>query len=567
MGAALTRLRAQAILTNAMAEHPDHIGRIEVLSGLLAGLERSFGDDLTIGRRTDNDLSLNDDQVSRVHARIRREDGAFIIEDLGSRLGTRVDGVPVSKRTALTDGCHIAVGKTVLRFHQREDEKITLPSVPAHHSSVVQGRNLVALPRTPASEISTMDLRVVSLDRGVASDDLDHKDQAALLSAGKHLQTLLLANRIISTELDTEALLEKILDALFETFSVHRAVVLTLDDSGSLAVRATRSNKSSDEAPQISSTIAYRALEHRVGVLTLDAGADHRFDAKQSIVAQDIRSAIAAPMIHADRALGVIYLDTVGIARVFTEGHLELLNGIASAAAGALDRASLVQRLKDTAAETIFRLAVAAEYRDDDTGFHIHRMSDYAAAIAATLGHDDAYCDDLKLASPMHDVGKIGIPDAILKKPGRLTAEEFDIMKSHTTKGGAILGGSESSLLAMAHDVAMAHHERFDGDGYPGRLEGKAIPLEGRIVAVADVFDALASKRCYKPAFELEKCFEMIEQSAGSHFDPEVVEAFSASRERILGIRDHYRVLEERAAAENEAPSFENLWKRSGALS
>ncbi len=546
---------------------PTRRGRVEVVSGALTGLVREFDDALTIGRREDNDLALTDDQVSRVHVRIRRDGDAFVVEDLGSRRGTVLDGETIGGASPLPPGSTLRVGQTVLRFTTCVAEPDTTPQAPIYTAPTIVARSFTALPRVTSSSKQTLDLKVVHLDRTIASDDLDGKDEKELRSAGKHLQTLLLANRIISTEVDTEQLLERILDALFETFSVHRAVVCTLNADQTLNVRATRTKRKDREQPQISSTIAYRALEERVGVLTHDASSDQRFDARQSIVDQNIRSAIAAPMIHRDRTLGVIYLDTVGIARLFTEQDLELLNGIASAAAGALDRASLVERLKNTAAETVHRLAVAAEYRDDDTGLHIHRMSAYSAELARALGYDDAFCDDLQLAAPMHDVGKIGIPDHILKKPGRLTTEEFEIMKSHTTKGGAILAGSDSTLLQMAYRIAMAHHEKFDGSGYPAALEGEHIPIEGRIVAVADVFDALASKRCYKPAFALEDCFRMIEEGRGKHFDPAVVRALFDSRSRILAIREHYAELERHADALGEEPSFENLWKRSTALS
>src|SRR5262249_11959483 len=201
----------------------------------------------------------------------------------------------------------------------------------------------------------------------------------------------------------------------------------------------------------------------------------------------------------------------------FKEDDLKLLTGIAGPAGGAVKNALLVAQLKNTAVDTILRLAMAAEYRDDDTGFHIHRMSDYAEAIAIELGLNSTFCDTPKLSAPMHDVGKIGIRDAILKKPGRLTADEFEEMKQHTVKGGAILAKSDSDLLRMAENIALTHHEKWDGSGYPHRLCGDDIPIEGRIVAVADVFDALTTKRCYKPAYSVEDAFGEIAQGRGKH--------------------------------------------------
>jgi HD-GYP domain-containing protein (c-di-GMP phosphodiesterase class II) len=342
---------------------------------------------------------------------------------------------------------------------------------------------------------------------------------------------------------------------------------MTLDpDNDTLMVRATRV-RGIDEAqqPRVSSTIAYRALHDRIGIHTTDAGLDERFGFQMSIVDQDIRSVICAPMVHQNVALGVIYMDTVGVTSAFREEDLHILAGIAVSAAGAVRNATLVSRLKKTAIDTIFRLAVATEYRDDETGFHIHRMSDYAQAIARTMGYDDEFCEVLKLASPMHDVGKIGIPDSILKKPGRLSREEFEIMKLHTLKGGAILSDADSDLLVMAERIALTHHEKFDGSGYPRGLTGEQISVEGRIVAVADVFDALMSPRCYKKAFTCEKSLAILKEGAGKHFDPLAVEAFLSVIDEIMAIREHYARLEERTAA-GEKLGGAHLFPRGGLL-
>ena len=301
------------------------------------------------------------------------------------------------------------------------------------------------------------------------ADLLITEEDSQLERVTEQLKTLLTANSIISTELNQEALFERILDALSQSFRKHRAAIMTRKGE-ELMVRATRNNDPrSSDSNKISNSIAYRALRERLGVLTLDAGADERFDSRSSIVDGNIRSAICAPLIHQDEVLGVIYLDAVGITHAFNEDDLKLLSGIAGPAAVAIRNSMLVTKLKETAVDTIFRLAVAAEYRDDDTGFHIHRMSDYAEEIARALGKPESYCELVKVASPMHDVGKIGIPDSILKKPGKLTKEEFEVMKQHTVKGGAILANATSEVLRMAHDIALAHHEKFDGERLPPR--------------------------------------------------------------------------------------------------
>lgn len=191
--------------------------------------------------------------------------------------------------------------------------------------------------------------------------------------------------------------------------------------------------------------------------------------------------------------------------------------------------------------ETIFRLAKAAEYRDPETGAHILRMAHYSKLIARALGLSE---DDQQLlleAAPMHDIGKVGIADKILLKPGRLSPEEFDVMKQHAMFGYGLLSGSSSRLLQAAAEIAKGHHEKFDGSGYPDGLSGHDIPIFSRIVAVADVFDALTSERPYKKAWELDAAVEFLTNGAGTHFDPACVKAFLSVWDDVLLVRSKYQ--------------------------
>ncbi len=190
--------------------------------------------------------------------------------------------------------------------------------------------------------------------------------------------------------------------------------------------------------------------------------------------------------------------------------------------------------------ETIYRLSRAAEFRDDETGQHLQRMSRYCQLIARKIGLDEATCELLRIASPMHDVGKLGIPDRILLKPGRLTPDEFVVMKGHAEIGYRILVGSDAAPLKMAATIAHTHHEKWDGQGYPRGLRGEEIPLCGRIAAIADVFDALTSARPYKPAWPLPQALELLRTNSGSHFDPTLVEAFFAVLPQVLEIRERF---------------------------
>ncbi len=194
--------------------------------------------------------------------------------------------------------------------------------------------------------------------------------------------------------------------------------------------------------------------------------------------------------------------------------------------------------------EAICRLSRAAEFRDPETGGHLLRMAAYARLTAENLGLDAAKCDLVRDAAPMHDIGKVGIPDAILLKPGPLTVEEMDIMRRHPDIGASILAGSESPLLQVGAIIAQSHHERFDGTGYPRGLAGDAIPLYGRIVAVADVFDALTSTRPYKACWEFGRAIEYMRNGSGSQFDPLCVAALLADVDGLMAIQHAYQAHE-----------------------
>jgi putative two-component system response regulator len=198
------------------------------------------------------------------------------------------------------------------------------------------------------------------------------------------------------------------------------------------------------------------------------------------------------------------------------------------------------EEIKSASLDTIYRLSRAAEYKDEETGAHIQRMSHYAATVAGKMGLNEETVETILYAAPMHDIGKIGIPDRILLKTGALDPDEWEIMKQHTTIGAKILEGSEAEFIKLANVVALTHHEKWDGSGYPQGLKGSKIPVAGRITAIADVFDALTSGRPYKEPFSLEESLSIMKEGRGSHFDPEVVDAFFASEDEILAIKEEY---------------------------
>lgn len=200
-----------------------------------------------------------------------------------------------------------------------------------------------------------------------------------------------------------------------------------------------------------------------------------------------------------------------------------------------------MEQLREASLDTIFKLTSASEYRDNETGAHIKRMSHYSALIAQKMGLKSKIVESILYAAPMHDIGKIGIPDRILLKPGKLNAKEWDLMRSHTTIGANILKGSKIGFVRLGETIALTHHEKWDGSGYPNGLKGRKIPLAGRIVALADVFDALTSKRPYKKAYTIEESKRIILEDRGKHFDPDVVDTFFSIQDAIVNIKETYQ--------------------------
>ncbi len=268
-----------------------------------------------------------------------------------------------------------------------------------------------------------------------------------------------------------------------------------------------------------------------------------RFDRESGYRA---KSMLVVPMTNANgETIGVIQLinslDLKGKVVSFKKEYEKLTLSLASQAAVAVEMAKMREELKSTSLEMMQRLSVAAEFRDEDTAWHVKRMSLYSRVIAEGLGFSNEEAEEILFTSPMHDIGKIGVPDAILLKPGKLTDEERETMKKHTVFGSKILAGSKHKIIKKSQVVALTHHEKWDGTGYPEGKKGEEIPIEGRIVAVADVFDALTQKRCYKPAFPLQKVEKILFNDTGTHFDPGVTKAFFENYDRILDVFEEYK--------------------------
>ncbi|MEK8126376.1 HD domain-containing phosphohydrolase [Paenibacillus filicis] len=225
---------------------------------------------------------------------------------------------------------------------------------------------------------------------------------------------------------------------------------------------------------------------------------------------------------------------------VFSGRDLEHLTLAAAYAGKSLESALLTAEIEETQKEIIFTMGAIGESRSKETGNHVKRVAEYSYILALGLGMSTDQAELLKIVSPMHDIGKVAIPDDVLKKPGKLTEEEFAIMQTHTTIGYQLLKNSNRSLLQAAAIVAHQHHEKWNGRGYPSGLRGEDIHIFSRITAIADVFDALGSERVYKKAWELDRILDLLREERGQHFDPQLVDVFMQQLPAILAIREHY---------------------------
>jgi len=361
----------------------------------------------------------------------------------------------------------------------------------------------------------------------------DFKNEPSTLSADEKLNLLVEFGARISSELRLDKLLDIIAQQITKMLNVGRCTIFLKDG----------------ERKELWSKIAQgRGLEHTEIRLPLDgnnivalvartgqsinlenAYEDERFSMAVDMVT-DFRThtMLAVPLKNnAGKVLGVFQVANRADEKPFDKKDEGILLLLATLAASSIEIAKLYQDVHVAQLETIYRLAVTAEYRDQqDTRAHLKNISIISYLLALALGLSKKHAELIKNASPLHDIGKVALADHILLKPGKLTPEEFEIMKSHTVYGGRILEGAHSKVLQMAHKMSLYHHEKWNGCGYPHGLKGEEIPIEARIITVADVFDALCVSRVYKKAWKTDEAYEYILGESGRAFDPRIVAAF-----------------------------------------
>jgi pSer/pThr/pTyr-binding forkhead associated (FHA) protein/GAF domain-containing protein len=502
-----------------------------ILTGVsprLAGLQWKADEVLRIGRSPNqSDVVLQDPSVSAQHAEVLLTRQGWVLRDLGSKTGTSLNGTRLDGARPLREQDLIQCGSQKLQVTRLERDEPAPPALPEESAAPaaagparIKASGTFLTIQTSVQHSWEEALRKVALD-GQGSRQGQHL--LALLRTGHHLTHL--------SSLDE--LLQSILNDAAMALDVQRGTILLANEAGGpLQVRAVYKSRRSLPTPQsYSRTLAARCFERGESFLCADVSQDDRLLTAGSIMHGGIASVVCALLRSPRSRLGVLHLDRGPFQEPFSREEFFLADAIAANVSVAIESAQLVARQRDEFVGTITALARAVEVRDQYTADHTQRVTDYSLMLAEELKLNAADRYHIQIGTPLHDIGKIGVEDAILRKPGRLTPAEFEQMKLHTLKGAAIL--ETIPALRPIIPIVRHHHERWDGTGYPDRLASEQISQVARIVAVADAFDAMTSDRPYRKALPLEAAWAELVNKAGSHFDPVVVKAFLNLRDRV----------------------------------
>lgn len=469
--------------------------------------------EITIGRNPENVLQIDDMQVSRRHAKVERTPDGCVLKDLGSGNGTFIGSRRILEH-ALADGEVIRIGGQHVQFRAA---RMAAPAVD-------NDSKLQVFQSDGGEEFEARDAKNIYHTFFQPPEIITGDER--LREMQKRLTAVYAANQAIASEQNISGVFDRIMDQVFSLLPADTGVILLKGDDGQEPRVEYVRSKSGSESVHVSTTIVLRAYERGEAVITCNAMDDSRFNAGLSIIAQNISSAMCAPLTHQDDRLGVIYVDNHGMTDAFKNSDLELLVALAGPAATAIKNAKYVRMVEQSYQDTLLVLANAIELRDHYTVGHTWRVTNFAVEIARELGWDEAKLREVQMGGVLHDVGKIAVDNTILGKPEQLSDEEFAQMKVHPERGADLLRGVK--FLQPVIPYCLYHHERWDGDGYPFGLKGSEIPVEGRLVAVADTFDAMTSNRPYRKGLDPLKAIETLVEGKGSQFDPKIVDALVA---------------------------------------
>ena len=494
--------------------------RLLVIKGKNAGafIEVTPRASVSIGRGDDSSIPMFDPGLSRRHFSVIQESSGFLVSDLKSTNGTYVNSERLAASQPLHHGDIIAAGSSLFEFRVQED--------------VDNETTQIFLTREGTTD-GTKEETSVGLDLDKSTIMALPQSEADMRQAHRALTTLYKIGNLINGEIDLQKVLKSTMDAVMSQVRADRGTLILIDrERGTYEPVVVHTgiddprgdDPSAEVRPYLSRTILDQVVRNGQSVISNDAMGDDRFKAGESVIMQHIRSVMCVPLAAKEKILGAIYLDSTGTADVFQQADLELVTAIALQAGLAIDRAKLIEDLENLFFESIRTIVAALEAKDKYTCGHSERVTTYAVEIARVMEWSEKDLNTLNLSALLHDVGKIGIPERVLLKPGKLTAEEYEVMKQHPVIGAEIikhLKNAASIIGGIRH-----HHERWDGMGYPDGLKGEGIPLMARIIQMADSYDAMTSHRPYRKGLTQEEVTLEIERCKGSQFDPKIADVF-----------------------------------------
>lgn len=475
---------------------------------------------LTVGRIKECEVPVDDQAVSRRHCTLETRGAEVVVTDLESVNGTFVNDRLVRSATA-RPGDRIRVGSTDLEIIGPATADRGLRSVLTADDDDSTMASVIRKRFEPA--------RFDWLSASAATTaDAGSEDRTLLLRAQRHLAMLHRASEVLASARDMDGLATATLGSILEVTGGDRAaLVLRRHDpaTGGMEVAAAKGRAGSLDRFAVSRTLVADVMDRGVSTFAYDAVNDDRFNDGASVVGQRVRSVMCVPLRTADDILGALYVDSLSAPGRFSEADLELLAALGNQAGVALHRVRLAGELERLLLDTIRAIAATIDAKDGYTHRHSERVAALARRIAVEIGLSPDEQHTAQLAALLHDVGKIAVPDSILNKAGRLTPEEFEEMKKHPAHGARILANIKSPSVTAVLPGVQFHHERWDGGGYPEGLRGEEIPLLGRLLGVADFFDALTSARAYRAAMPTEEALALVRQGSGTHFDPRIADA------------------------------------------
>ncbi len=486
---------------------------------------------LSIGRDKTNKLPIENHSVSRYHAVITSMNGNFFIEDFDSTNGTFLNGRQIIK-DRINPGDAIRIANVSI-------------SVEAELNSLRESLTPLGLPVSIAGRDLTQ--------TGVLTDTLaiegllrENLDESPSSKSQSILQVLYKADQVLKEIDDIKLLLENFMDLIMEEVPASRGYIFLLNRDSGLPIPYVRRPKElvgEDTEIIVSQTILQTAVARREAILSNDALVDERFIHSRSVANLKVRSAMCAPLVNRDSVLGIIYVDSTSQSNLFSQDDLSLLSAMAIKAGVTIENARLYDDLRSLFYNTVETLIRALQARDPYTSGHSTRVSRYCMLIADKFGLSTKEKHSIYLAAMLHDIGKIGVPDTLLQRPGKLTPDEMEIVREHPQ-----LGASMIRMLGEMHPIVpliLHHHEAYDGSGYPDGIKGDQIPLISRIIAVADSYDAMTSDRPYRERRRKEEAIDELRICSGTKLDPEVVAAFLNVLEEIASKQpvDHEEAL------------------------